>query len=280
MLELMLSMTIWGTLGVFVLWSGLAAIDVAFYRCLIGALLIGCWLIRSKERIKLDKSTTVVVLAGIFLVLNWVFLFKSFQVSTITIGNISYYLQPIILIILGIFIYQEKVSLQKWMLILLALCGVLLTIDLHNLKSSHIVLGVFFALLAALLYSFLTILMKRVNLDFFKVIFIQLVIGVVILLPFVHFQALSVIAITCLVIIGLIHTLLAYFLYYNAIKKTNFTQIAVISYLDPIVVIASDVIFFNRQLNLYQIAGVGLTFVALYFLVTVSRSTVQIAEPA
>ncbi len=156
MLELMLSMAMWGTLGVFVLWSGLSAIDVAFYRCLIGAVLIGCWLIRSKERIRLNKSTAVVALAGVFLVLNWVFLFKSFQVATITIGNISYYLQPIILMILGIFFYQEKVSLQRWMLILLALFGVLLTIDLHNLKSPYIVLGVFFALLAALLYSFLT----------------------------------------------------------------------------------------------------------------------------
>lgn len=280
MLELILSMTIWGTLGVFVLWSGLSAVDIAFYRCLIGAAVIGCWLIRSKDKIMPDRKTTVVALAGIFLVLNWIFLFKSFQVSTITIGNISYYLQPIMLIILGIFIYHEKVSLQKWLLILLALFGVLLTIDLHNLRSPHIILGVLFALLAALLYSFLTVLMKHVNLNYFKVIFIQLAIGVLILLPFVHFQGISVTAIVCLLIIGLVHTLLAYFLYYRAIKKTNFTQIAVVSYLDPIVAIATDVMFFNRHLNSYQMAGVALTFTALYLLVTRSRQSTQLVEPA
>ena len=275
MLQLMLAMTLWGTLGVFVLWSGLSAIDVAFYRCLIGALIIGGWLIKSKEKIKLDKSTAVVALAGIFLVLNWVFLFKSFQVSSITIGNISYYLQPIMLIILGIFIYHEKVNLQKWMLILLALGGVLLTIDLSNLGSPHIMLGVFFALVAALLYSFLTILMKNVSLGYFKVIFIQLAIGVLILVPFVHFQPLSFVTVACLIIIGVIHTLLAYFLYYNAIKTASFTQIAVLSYLDPIVAIASDILFFNRQLNFLQIVGVALTFGALYLLVMVSRLPVQ-----
>lgn len=273
MLMLTLSMVLWGTLGIFVLWSGLSAIEVAFYRCLIGALFMGCWLLQSRERISLDRNTVVVALAGIFLVLNWVFLFKSFQVSTITIGNISYYLQPIILIILGIFIYHEKVSLQKWALILLALCGVLLTIDLHNLQSPHILLGVFFALFAALLYSFLTLLMKRVHLNYYKIIFIQLAIGVFMLLPFVHFQSLSMIAIVCLLIIGVVHTLLAYFLYYNAIKKTSFTQIAVLSYLDPVVAIATDVIFFNRQLSMLQIAGVGLTFAALYWLVTSKTST-------
>lgn len=280
MLGLILSMTLWGTLGVFVLWSDLSAIDVAFYRCLIGALLMGCWLIKLKEKINLDKSTAIVALAGIFLVMNWVFLFKSFQVSSITIGNISYYLQPIMLIILGIFIYQEKVTFQKWMLIFLALGGVLLTIDLRNLSSPHIILGVVFALIAALFYSFLTILMKHSNLNYFKVIFIQLAIGVLILLPFVHFQPLSSLTIACIGIIGVIHTLLAYFLYYQAIKKTSFTQIAVISYLDPIVAIASDVVFFNRQLNFYQIAGVALTFVALYLLVMATRSSVQVVEAA
>lgn len=272
MIQLILSMTLWGTLGVFVLWSGLSAIDVTFYRCLIGALVIGCWLIKSKETIKIDKSTGIVALAGIFLVLNWVFLFKSFQVSSITIGNMSYYLQPIMLIILGIFFYHEKVNLQKWMLILLALSGVLLTIDLHNLNSPNILLGVFFALVAALLYSFLTLLMKNVDLDYFKVIFIQLAIGVVLLLPLIHFQRLSLVSIACLIVIGVVHTLLAYFLYYNAIKKATFTQIAVISYLDPIVAIITDIVFFNRQLNALQIAGVALTFGALYLLVTTGRS--------
>src|SRR5690349_13618626 len=102
MLPLALSMILWGTLGVFVLWSHLSAIDVAFYRCLIGAFFMGCWLIKTKEKITLNKNVFIVSLAGIFLVLNWVFLFKSFQISSITIGNISYYLQPIILILLGI----------------------------------------------------------------------------------------------------------------------------------------------------------------------------------
>jgi drug/metabolite transporter (DMT)-like permease len=271
MLELMISMTIWGTLGVFVLWSQLPAIEVTFYRCLIGAFVIGCCLIKSNKKIKFNDDINFVILAGILLVLNWLFLFKSFQISTITIGNISYYLQPIILIILGIFIYKEKVSIKKWSIILLALCGVLLTIDINHLRSPHVLFGVLFALIAALLYSFLTILMKRVNVDFFIIIFIQLVIGILILFPFTHFHALSIIAVSCLFSIGLLHTVLAYFFYYNAIKKINFTQIAILSYVDPIVAIISDVIFFNRQLNFFQIAGVMLTFFALYWLVGVDK---------
>ncbi len=275
MFELIVAMTLWGTLGAFVLWSDLAVIDITFYRCLIGAFVMGCWLIRKKDSIKLDKSILITALAGIFLIVNWMLLFKSFQISSITIGNMSYYLQPIILIILGIFIYGEKINLQKWALIGLTLLGVMLTIDFKNFNSPHILMGVFLALLAALFYSFVTILMKSVNLNYFKVIFIQLLIGVVILFPFIHFQDISLIAGTCLIAVAVVHTLLAYYLYYKAIKKTTFTQIAVISYLDPIVAIATDIIFFNRQLNLYQWIGVVLTFFALYMLVNMSRSTAR-----
>lgn len=276
MFELIISMSLWGTLGAFVLWSELSAVEVAFYRCLIGAFFIGGWLIKSKEKIDLSKQTFITAMAGVFLILNWLFLFKSFQISTITIGNISYYLQPIILIILSIFIYQEKVSFKKWMLILLALSGVILTIDLHNLISPHILLGVCFALLAALLYSFLTLVMKQVNLSYIKVIFIQLLTGTIILFPFAHFRLLSITTLMCLIIIGVIHTLFAYFLYYSAIKKTSFTQIAILSYLDPIVAIITDVIFFHRQLNFSQSLGIMLTFIALYWLVKHTQKPVAL----
>lgn len=278
MFQLTLAMILWGTLGAFVLWSGLPAVDIAFYRCLLGAVLMGAWLIKSRNKIPFDKNTGIVALAGIFLVTNWVLLFKSFQVSNITIGNMSYYLQPIILIILGIALYREKVSFYKWVLIALALVGVLLTIDLRNLYSPHIVMGVFLALAAAFFYSLLTLFMKGIHMNYFKVIFIQLTVGVIMLFPFIHFQPLSFVAIICLVIIGVMHTLLAYFLYYDAIKKTSFSQIAILSYLDPVVAIIADVVFFNRELNTYQMMGVGLTFAALYLLVNVPKPRVRVVK--
>jgi drug/metabolite transporter (DMT)-like permease len=276
MLALIIAMTLWGTLGAFVLWSHLPAIDVAFYRCLFGAVVVGGWLLKSKNYIRFERNISSIALAGICLVLNWFFLFKSFQVSTITIGNISYYLQPIILVVLGIVFYQEKVSFQKWGLISLALCGVVLTIDIDNLYSSNILLGVGLALLAAFLYSLVTILMKNVHLDYMKIIFVQLVIGVLILAPFVDYHKLSTTAMICITIIGVFHTLLAYFLYYRAINHCSFTQIATISYLDPIVAITTDAIFFHHNLSEFQLLGIVMTFVALYFMIRMSKNSIPI----
>lgn len=272
MTELILSMSIWGTLGAFVLWSGASAMEVAFCRCLIGGVLIAAYLLVKKQKITITKNTVGIVLAGLFLVLNWFFLFKSFQLSSITVGNMSYYLQPIILIILGIFIYKEKVDFRSWVLILLSFIGVILTIDINQLHSSNMLLGVSFAVFAALLYSFVTIMMKKVDENFFKVIFIQLFVGCIFLFPFIEVQSIGYQIGGYLITIGVIHTVLAYILYYRAVQKTSILNISILSYIDPIVAILTDIVFFERSLNLLQISGIMITFVSAGLLVFYKRT--------
>lgn len=267
MLELILSMVIWGTLGIFVLWSRVDALDIAFYRCLIGAIIIGLFVIKTKKSVKINKSLIIITIAGIFIVLNWILLFKSFQLASITVGNMSYYLQPIILVLMGALIYKEKITLKNLILIFLSFSGVLLTMDITKIHSGNIILGAFFAIIAAFLYSIVTILMKNIKNDFYLVIFIQLSVGVVLLFPFIHKINVTTQSISCLIILGFIHTILAYYLYYRAIKKVSFIYIAVFSYLDPIIAIFTDIIFFNRKLNFIQICGIAITFLTAYILI-------------
>lgn len=225
---------------------------------------MGIYLVKNKKTIPCNKTLINTALAGVFLVLNWVLLFKSFQISSITIGNMSYYLQPIILLTLGVIFFKEKLTVYKTSLMTLAFIGVIMTMLTKNMAFQNIVLGASFALLAALFYSIVTILMRSNKMEFYEVIFVQLIIGIIILLPLVHFTHLSWSSIAYLSIIGIVHTIVAYQLYYQAIKKVSLTSIAIISYLDPIVAIATDVLFFNRTLNYIQIMGICITFGAIY----------------
>lgn len=267
MLELIMSMIIWGSIGLFVVLSKVSALEIAFYRCLIGVIVVGLYLLQSKRPLPLNKSSINIGLAGICLVLNWVFLFKSFQVSSITIGNMSYYLQPIILLLLGILFFKEKLQPSKAALIFCALIGVIMTMLTKNIPFHNVLIGALLAIVAALFYSVLTILMRLSKAGFFEAIFIQLTIGLIVLFPFVHFTKLSGSSISYLIIIGAIHTVGAYYLYYKGIKKVDLTSLAIISYLDPIVAIGTDVLFFNRTLNVVQIIGIMITFGAIYFVI-------------
>jgi len=264
MIELIASMIIWGSLGMFVMWSGMSAIEIAFFRCLSGAIIIGIYLIISKRKIVLNQGTLVVALAGIFLVLNWILLFKSFQVASITIGNMSYYLQPVILIIFGALFLKEKTTKRQLLYIAVAFCGVVMIMITKNIPENHIVLGALLALSAAIFYSLVTLMMKRNQIGFFEVIFIQLIIGTLMLLPFMKHIHLTSHTLGYILLFGVVHTVLAYYLYYKAIKRVNLACIAIVSYIDPLAAIATDIAFFHRTLNVVQIVGIILTFIAIY----------------
>ena len=278
MFALISAMVIWGTLGVFALWSGLNATDLAFTRCVIGGGLLFFYCVYKKELNTKNlnlKSMFFAIISGVFIVFNWVLLFKSFQLSSITIGNVSYYLQPIFLVILGVLFLKEKVSLTQWGFILLTTLGVILTANLQLSQldaSNYLFLGMLAAIAAGLLYSFATLIIKYVDgITPSLLTLIQLLLGSVILLPavdFSHFYQISNNAWTNIFIIGVIHTSLAYILYYQSLKKVNIMFIAIISYLDPIVAIFSDVIFFNRHLGMIQYLGILLTFIGSYFVIT------------
>ncbi len=263
MFSLILSMSIWGTLGAFVLWSKATAINIAFYRCFFGAVTAGAFALKEKETIVLDRSLVISGLAGIFLILDWAFLFKSFKVSSITIGNISYCLQPFILVMLGCLFQNQKINLKTMLLLIACLCGVLLTTDIHTLHNNQGVLsGTLFALLAGLFYSIFTLLMKKSTQSGYSILFIQLAFGGITLLPFVSLSIIDFSAIPYLIIIGIIHTTFAYLLYYRSLKKINISYVAALSYLDPIVAIVTDLLFFKARLSPMQISGIIITLVS------------------
>jgi len=286
MYSLIAAMIIWGSLGVFALWSGLDASDLAFTRCVIGGILLFFYCMYNRElntKSLNPKNVFYALISGVFIVFNWVLLFKSFQLASITIGNVSYYLQPIFLIILGVLFLKEQVSLAQCGFILLTTCGVMLTSDLHLSQidgNNYLFLGMLAAIGAGLLYSFATLIIKCVDgLSPSLLTLIQLTLGAVILLPGIdlnHFHHLSHDAWINILLIGVIHTALAYILYYRALKKVNITVIAIISYLDPIVAILSDVVFFNRHLGMLQYLGILLTFIGSYFVITLKAKNVRL----
>lgn len=267
--EIILSMVIWGTLGVFVLWSKMAALDIAFYRCIIGMLGISLYIVKTRPHIKLDKPFLITISAGILVVLNWWLLFKSFQLSSITIGNMAYYLQPVILILVGFMFKFEAFKWRKLLLIIVSFLGVILTIKPSSLLGQgNIFSGVMYAVCAATIYSVVTILMRNISRDIFVIIWLQLLVGSLMLIPFAKLTLpTSPTSISCLLIIGIVHTIFAYVLYYRGIKKIAVSKIAILSYLDPICAIFTDILFFKQQLNTTQIIGILITFGAGFILI-------------
>lgn len=265
-------MVIWGTLGFFVLKTDMNTVDIAFFRCLIGALVLGpyCWYRGMFTHRPTLSSLGLILLGGICIAFNWVLLFLSFRYASITLGNVSYYVQPIFLLLLGYFIFRERIESIKWGFILLSILGVYLTIDLtHETLSTEStqLLGVGCALAAGFLYSLATMIVKKENsLSAPLIAFIQFIGGGLVLLPMtsLHSVPTDLPTLCNLAIICFVHTVVAFVLYYKSVSLLSTDVIAIISYVDPIVAIITDVIFFNRHLSKLQIVGIILTLAGSY----------------
>lgn len=281
MLSLIIAMIIWGSIGAVVLFSGLTAIEASFFRCLLGAICLIPYC-SYKNELKISqyniKQLSLVALGGVFIILNWVLLFQSFVWASITLGNVSYYLQPVFLVVLGIIFLKERVSYQRWIWILLTVFGVFLTLNVNSNDlemNSTKLLGVACALGAGLLYAFATIVAKFIDqIPPSLMTLIQLFIGCLLLFPLIDFGHIDITRqwLLWVVILGSVHTALAYILYYKGVKTTNITNIAIIGYIDPIVAILTDIIFFDNQLTLVQFIGIILTMLGSYYVVRLSMN--------
>ena len=117
-IKVLIAMLLWGSLGVFVKNISLDSVEIAFFRGIIGSVFLGIVLfIRMQNNKKLEqendklnndfededkkpskKSIIILIISGMAIGLNWVFLFNSYNYITVANATIVYYLAPVIVI--------------------------------------------------------------------------------------------------------------------------------------------------------------------------------------
>ncbi len=266
--EMATAMILSGTLGYFVVESSQNAYNVVFYRCLFGAVFLAlfCFARGYFNNTGLTKNTVLLtILGGISIVFNWVLLFSSYKMASISIATAVYHTQPFFLLLIGAVILREAISSNKILWIFVAFVGVLLTIDLDlssfSLQSNY-VLGLGLALSAAVLYAIATMITKQLKVIRPHLIaFIQVTVGIVLLFPFAEFSSFEMISTeqwSYLITLGGIHTCLMYILMYSAFQKLPTPIIAVMSFIYPAVAILVDYLFYGQLLSGTQFLGIGM----------------------
>jgi len=265
--QMSLAMLISGSIGAFVLLSGLPVTEVVFWRCLIGALALFVFIRFSKQPFSpLTKVTLgLAVLGGVALVVNWLLLFAAFERISIGLSTVVYNTQPFMLVLMGMLL-GERVSLVKWGWLFLAFGGVviLLSSELTGGHERGWLAGIGLALGAAFFYALTAIITRKLKtIAPQHIAFIQVLTGVVMLLPLAHLPALSgdfpwVILLT----LGIVHTGIMYQLLYSAIQKLPTPIIGSLSFIYPVVALIVDNLVFGHALNLTQLAGGALILLA------------------
>ena len=239
-----LSMLIFSSIGVFVDALSVPSSVTALFRSVFGtAILLLVILFTGK---KLDKKVFLsnaryLIPAGIFLGINWVLLFEGYKMTGVATATLCYYLAPAIVIILSPIVLREKPGFLKILCAFAAFLGMIPVSGILNKESEVDLGGIAVSLGAALLYAAIVLLNKKLkNISGIETTVIQLGISSIVMLLYVFISVpLSAYEnylskdILTLLILGVVHTGVAYLLYFTSIKSIKASDAALFSYIDP-----------------------------------------------
>lgn len=286
-IKVLIAMLLWGSLGVFVKNISLDSVEIAFFRGMIGGVFLGIVLfIRMKnnkilnsreninEGIKCEleenlnkngqkptkKSIIMLIISGMAIGFGWVFLFNSYNYITVANATIIYYLAPVIVIFLSPIFLKEKLTLKKVLAVICSMIGLILIVKTGSQNNNiNLTQGIINAFLAACLYAGVIILNKFIkNVDEYTKTFIQLLMASIVLLPWVIVRNNMVFdfkSIILILILGIVHTGVAYCLYFSAMKELKAQSIAILGYLDPVSSVVFSVFLLREPFSIYQLVG-------------------------
>lgn len=263
---LIASMTVFGTIGLFVRNIPLPSGEIALYRAILAAILIGFFLIITKQKIpfeKIKKEIPLLVLSGVAMGFNWILLFEAYEYTTVSVATLSYYFAPVIVTVACPILFKEKMTVKQWICFVMSTLGIVLITGIGDLSqgSSHIK-GILFGLGAASLYATVILLNKFIkNVDGIHRTFLQFLAAIGVLIPYVlltdgiNLKTLSGKGWIFLLIIGLVHTGITYCLYFSSLKELPGQKAAILSYIDPLVAVLISVVVLNEKMTPMQVIG-------------------------
>ena len=258
------SMAIFGTIGAFVRGISLSSGELALFRALMALVLIGGYLLIRGGKISLNlskKDFILLLLSGGAMGINWILLFEAYKHTTVSVATLSYYFAPVIVTAVCPLIFRERPKLSQVICFAISTLGLVMILGVGSLGGNG-TMGVLFGLGAAVFYASVMLLNKFIKgvSDLHRT-FLQILAAAVVLLPYVmltggvHLGGLNGSGIICLITVGVIHTGVAYCLYFSAIKDLPGQKAALLSYIDPLIAVIISVLLLGEEMTLWQVLG-------------------------
>ena len=266
-ISLILAMIIFGTIGIFRKYIPLPSGIVACARGLLGVLFLLVFIKIKKIRMDGDairKHLIILLISGGFIGLNWVLLFESYRYTSVAVATLCYYMAPIFVMLVSPFLLNEKLTVKKVSCVIVALIGMVFVSGVLDggIFDASEMKGIFFGLGAAALYATVIMMNQKLGaVPTYDKTIMQLGAAAVVLIPYILLaEDLSTVVLTpligiMLIVVGVVHTGIAYALYFGSMNGLKAQTVALFSYIDPIVAIILSAVFLKEPMTVYSAIG-------------------------
>ncbi len=260
------AMGIFGTIGLFVRYIPLPSSAIALCRAVLGLLFLLAIMVifkKTPDWSVLKKCLPLLLVSGAIMGLNWLLLFESYRYTTVATATVCYYLAPLFLLLLSPLL-GEKLTGEKLICVVVALAGLVCVSGVleNGLPEQKELAGIVLGVGAALLYAGVMFFNKKLPpLDAYNRTVFQFLGAIGVLLPYLLLtQEISRFSLTgvqwaLLAVLGIVHTGIAYCLYFGAFEKLSAKTISVLCYLDPVLAVILSALFLKEPMSPLHIFG-------------------------
>lgn len=267
----MIAVILNGTIGYFLRFVNYPSELVAMCRGLIGSLFILIYLKLTGKGIDtkaIKQNLKWLVLSGICLGLNWIFLFAAYLKTTVAIASLCNYLAPLIVVIVAPLLLKEKLNKKKLIFVATAFLGILLVTDLTS-GSAGSLEGILMGLLAALCFVGIVLCNRKLqDISAYDRAVVQLFLSALTILPYFILHSLGTrltfdpSSALIILMLGILHTGVAYCLYFSGMAYLPVQTVAVLGYLEPVVSVLTSALLLAEPLSLTGWIGSVLVIVS------------------
>ena len=261
--QLIVSMVIFGTVGVFARAIPLPTPVTAMLRGAVGAAVLLVFCLLRKQRLDgaaIRRNLLLLVASGAAMGFNWILLFEAYKHTTIATATLCYYLAPTFVTLFAPLVLREKLTLTAVGCSAVALGGMALISGASPSGSDG--LGIALGVGAAVLYATVVLLNRRLReIDAYSSTVVQLASAALAMVPYLlltqrePLPQLTVHAAMMLAIICVVHTGFAYLLYLGSLGSVSTMQAALFAYIDPVVAVFVSALWLGETLTWKTVLG-------------------------
>ena len=268
--DLIFSVSVFGTIGIFVRWIGLPSSIIALVRGAVGAaflLLLARFRHAPIDRAALRRRWQLLLLSAAMMSFNWITLFEAYRYTTVATATLCYYMAPIFVTLISPVLLKERLTARKLLCVFLALAGMVFVsgVPQSGLPGPSEAKGILLALCSAALYAGVILINKYLaGVPAYDRTLLQLACAAAVMIPYILLtEDLSAMSVTplgavLLLIVAVFHTGWCYALYFGSMTVLSAQTVALFSYIDPIVAILLSALLLREPLGWSGILGAAL----------------------
>lgn len=279
LIRFIIAMAAFGTIGIFRRFIPLDSGIIAMARGIIGAVFIFIFLaVRGRPFAfsHLKGKIWQIMLIGAIMGFNWVTLFEAYNYTAVSTATLCYYMEPLFLILISPFVFREKITWKKLLCVLVAFVGMIFVSGvLSSEVGTNDLTGIVFGLLSAVLYAIVVSWSRLItDVDPYEKTALQLLSAGVVMIPYLLAKgafadpslaaSFTPLTITMLAIVCIVHTGIVYLMYFESINHIKVSQIAVLSYIDPVVAIILSQVILHENMGWQGLIGAVLILGAAF----------------